>query len=149
MGAGVTCMAWLARRLAALLFAVACAAPSPGHAGDDTVPVHQLPQEAVEMLGRIERGGPYRYERDGTVFGNRERLLPRRARGYYREYTVDTPGVRHRGARRLVVGCEREPPASAHGRASPSRFPAFAECGGPAEVYYTEDHYRSFRRVLP
>lgn len=99
------------------------------------------------MLMRLERGGPYRYGRDGAVFGNYERLLPPRNRGYYREYTVDTPGLRHRGSRRLIVGCHRDrapdrPPSGA-------TFVGFRECEGPAEIYYTEDHYRSFRRVLP
>jgi guanyl-specific ribonuclease Sa len=83
-----------------------------------------LPPEAVATLEAIERGGPFPYDRDGTVFQNRERLLPERPRGYYREYTVITPGSRDRGARRIVAG------------------------GQPPEAYYyTDDHYRSFRRV--
>jgi len=83
-----------------------------------------LPPEAVATLEAIERGGPFRYDRDGSVFQNRERRLPERPRGYYREYTVVTPGSRDRGARRIVSG------------------------GDPPEVYYyTDDHYRSFRRV--
>ena len=83
-----------------------------------------LPPEAVATLEAIERGGPFPYDRDGTVFQNRERLLPERPRGYYREYTVITPGSRDRGARRIVAG------------------------GQPPETYYyTDDHYRSFRRV--
>jgi guanyl-specific ribonuclease Sa len=83
-----------------------------------------LPPEAVVTLELIERGGPFPYDRDGTTFQNRERLLPDRPRGYYREYTVETPGSRDRGARRIVTG------------------------GDPPEVYfYTDDHYRSFRRV--
>lgn len=83
-----------------------------------------LPPEAVATLALIERGGPYPYRQDGTVFQNRERLLPQQARGYYREYTVPTPGASNRGARRWVTG------------------------GNPPEVfYYTEDHYRSFRRI--
>ena len=81
-----------------------------------------LPPEAITTLELIERGGPFPYDRDGTVFQNRERLLPDRPRGYYREYTVETPGSRDRGARRIVAG------------------------GQPPEVYYyTDDHYRSFR----
>lgn len=107
--------------------------------------VTQLPVEARETLSHIERGGPYGYDRDGAVFRNYERQLPPRQRGYYREYTVRTPGVRHRGARRLIVGCERGNAGS--GRASAaSRYP---ECAGPPDVYYTEDHYRTFRRVAP
>jgi ribonuclease T1 len=81
-----------------------------------------LPREARATLQAIERGGPFPYERDGVVFGNRERLLPIRARGYYREYTVRTPGVPHRGARRIVVGRD-------------------------GERYYTDDHYASFKRI--
>jgi ribonuclease T1 len=86
------------------------------------VAVAHLPAEAQETLGLIRRGGPFPYERDGLVFGNFEKLLPLRERGYYREYTVPTPGVKSRGARRLVVG-------------------------GSRELYYTDDHYRSFKRV--
>jgi len=83
-----------------------------------------LPPEAVTTLEAIERGGPYAYDRDGTVFQNREGHLPAMPRGYYREYTVVTPGSRDRGARRIVAG------------------------GQPPEVfYYTDDHYRTFRRL--
>ena len=91
----------------------------------DDVPVIQLsrlPPEARETIVRIRRGGPFPYERDGAVFGNFEELLPRHERGYYREYTVRTPGVAHRGARRIIAGR-----------------------GG--ELYFTDDHYRSFKRV--
>jgi len=83
-----------------------------------------LPPEAIVTLELIGRGGPFPYDRDGTTFQNRERLLPDRPRGYYREYTVETPGSPDRGARRVVTG------------------------GQPPEVYYyTDDHYRSFRRL--
>jgi guanyl-specific ribonuclease Sa len=83
-----------------------------------------LPPEAIETLQLIERGGPFPYSRDGVVFQNRERRLPNRPAGYYREYTVRTPGENDRGARRIVVG------------------------GDPPEAYYyTDDHYRSFRKV--
>ena len=81
-----------------------------------------LPREARETLQLIERGGPFPYRRDGVVFGNREHRLPARPRGYYREYTVPTPGAKDRGARRIVAGAT-------------------------AERYYTDDHYRSFRRI--
>jgi ribonuclease T1 len=81
-----------------------------------------LPAEARQTVVLIRRGGPFPYERDGTVFGNFERLLPPRERGYYREYTVATPGARNRGARRIVAG-------------------------RGAELYYTDDHYRTFRRI--
>ncbi len=89
-----------------------------------SVRIEQLPPEARTTLRLIERSGPFPYRKDGTVFGNRERLLPLRARGYYREYTVATPGSRDRGARRIVAGAR-------------------------GERYYTSDHYRSFRRIIP
>ena len=96
----------------------------------DNLPVialAELPEQGQRTWRLIHAGGPFPYEKDGTVFGNRERLLPPRARGYYREYTVKTPGSRDRGARRLV-------------------------CGGaprtPDACYYTPDHYASFRRVV-
>ena len=72
-------------------------------------------------------GGPFAYRKDGVVFGNRERLLPLRPRGYYREYTVPTPQSRDRGARRIVCG-GRQPAA-------------------PDACYYTDDHYASFRLI--
>ena len=103
---------------------VACAPP----AGSDTrLPSHAgLPPEAIETLALIQRGGPFPYRKDGTTFQNRERLLPTKPRGYYREYTVPTPGARDRGARRIVAG------------------------GNPPEVfYYTVDHYSSFRQIEP
>jgi ribonuclease T1 len=85
--------------------------------------ISELPPEARATLARIKAGGPFPYQRDGAVFGNREGLLPKRNRGYYREYTVKTPGARDRGARRIVVGRD-------------------------GEYYYTDDHYRSFRRII-
>ncbi len=84
----------------------------------------QLPPQARETLALIEQGGPFPYRQDGSVFQNRERLLPRKPAGYYREYTVRTPGSPDRGARRIVMG-------------------------DAGEIYYTADHYRSFARVLP
>ena len=90
------------------------------------IAVAKLPFEAREVLERIRAGGPFPYERDGVTFGNRERSLPPRKRGFYHEYTVTTPGVHTRGARRIV-------------------------CGGPRTTpevcYYTDDHYASFRRI--
>ena len=87
----------------------------------------QLPRQGQETYEAIRKGGPFAYEKDGTVFGNRERLLPSEKRGYYREYTVTTPGSRDRGARRIV-------------------------CGGPSKTpdacYYTADHYVSFRKIV-
>ncbi len=87
-----------------------------------------LPVEARETDRLIRAGGPFPYPKDGTVFGNRERLLPGHPRGYYREYTVRTPGSRDRGARRIVCG-GRQPTQ-------------------PDNCYYTEDHYASFRRIV-
>jgi ribonuclease T1 len=82
----------------------------------------ELPEEARQTLELIKSNGPFPHPQDGITFGNREKLLPQRVRGYYREYTVKTPGTRDRGARRIVSGN-----------------------GG--EFYYTDDHYRSFRRI--
>jgi len=86
------------------------------------VQVDDLPREARETLALIKQGGPFPYKRDGVVFGNRERRLPAEPSGYYREYTVPTPGARDRGARRIVSGA-------------------------PGEFYYTDDHYNTFRRI--
>lgn len=92
--------------------------------------IDSLPPEARDTLARIRNGGPVRYRRDGVVFQNRERHLPERPRGYYREFTVETPGGRDRGARRIVAG------AGSAGNVRTS-----------GEYYYTDDHYRSFRRI--
>ncbi len=86
------------------------------------VPLADLPPEARQTLQLVKQGGPFPHRRDGVVFGNFERLLPIKPRGYYREYTVPTPGLRHRGARRIVSGDH-------------------------AEYYYTNDHYQTFRRI--
>lgn len=92
-------------------------------AGDiDVVAAADLPAEARDTLALIDSGGPFPYEQDGATFGNFERLLPEQPRGYYTEYTVDTPGSDDRGARRIVAGD-----------------------GG--DFYYTGDHYASFRRI--
>ena len=109
-------MRWLAAALATFFCATALAFLA------DTK-VTDLPREARETLALIRAGGPFPYSRDGAVFGNREALLPKRSRGYYREYTVKTPGARDRGARRIVAG-------------------------KAGELYYTDDHYRSFRRII-
>lgn len=93
-----------------------------------TVALNQLPPQGIETYQLIHQGGPFPYEKDGVVFGNRERLLPTAKRGHYHEYTVKTPQSRDRGARRIV-------------------------CGGPATApdacYYTADHYASFRKIVP
>ena len=141
------CMNAVRHALLVLLVAFFALASLRSDARGGEVAAAALPLEAHEVLKRLERGGPYRYDRDGAVFGNYERRLPPRSRSYYREYTVDTPGLRHRGARRLIVGCDRG--RTADGAAGFASFAGLHDCAGPAEVYYTEDHYRSFRRVLP
>ena len=89
---------------------------------DGTPPSATFPPEVVETVDLIQQGGPFPYSRDGAVFMNRERLLPQHERGYWREYTVPTPGEADRGARRIVAGRD-------------------------GELYYTDDHYRSFVRL--
>lgn len=93
-----------------------------------TIAAAQLPPQGRDILVLIHQGGPFRHDKDGTVFGNRERLLPGQPRGYYREYTVRTPGASDRGARRIVCGGQQ-----------PTR---------PDACYYTDDHYASFRRIV-
>lgn len=96
-----------------------------------TIRLADLPPEARETLALIKRGGPFPFPRkDGATFGNFEKRLPERPRGYYREYTVPTPGSRDRGARRIVTGGGRSGDVAAAG-----------------EYYYTQDHYRNFRRI--
>jgi len=82
----------------------------------------ELTAEARDTLHAIKQGGPFAYPRDGAAFKNYERNLPQQPRGYYREYTVKTPGARNRGTRRIV-------------------------CGEPVECYYTSDHYQTFKRI--
>ena len=117
--------------LACSLGNVAYAREVPGieaRLAGSTVAVSELPKEGRLTYRRIFRGGPFAYEKDGTVFGNRERLLPAKRRGYYREYTVETPGARNRGARRIVCGGQRRTT--------------------PDTCYYTSDHYSSFKRIV-
>ena len=115
--------------LCAGLLALGTACPSPARTLDDSAAVPasialaELPAQGRATLLLIRAGGPFPFAKDGTVFGNREQRLPRKARAYYREYTVTTPGARDRGARRIVAGR-----------------------GG--ELYYTDDHYRRFRRII-
>jgi guanyl-specific ribonuclease Sa len=106
-----------------------CPAPSPNTPGASTSHLKlqslcALPSEAGQVWHTIDTGGKFTYSRDGIVFNNAERILPAEQRGYYHEYTVPTPGVKTRGARRLITG-------SAH------------------ELYYTGDHYVSFVVVDP
>jgi ribonuclease T1 len=105
------------RVLLVLLFAFAGTAAASGD-----VAIGDLPPEARQTLRLIDAGGPFPYRRDGVVFGNREHRLPSMPHAYYREYTVPTPGARDRGARRIIAGGQRE-------------------------RYYTDDHYRTFRRI--
>jgi ribonuclease T1 len=112
----------------ALVFGSAVHAKRPAEgAAQATVALGALPAEAQRAQRQILSGGPFQYSKDGTVFGNREGLLPSRSKGYYREYTVPTPGARDRGARRIVCGGER---------------PTV-----PDACFYTGDHYASFARI--
>ena len=117
--------AWVvaaALAIAALaLPAAAQRAPTPAEPVGE-IHVEQLPKEAKATIALIKKGGPCPYAKDGAIFGNREGLLPKQKRGYYREYTVKTPGERTRGARRIVVG-------------------------SAGEMYFTEDHYNHFRLI--
>lgn len=119
----------LAFALTALLLLTGCASSAPDTAGSGTsglptAALTDLPREAQQTYDLIVRGGPYPYSKDGAVFGNREGLLPQQDYGWYREYTVQTPGSGDRGARRFVVGEDDT-------------------------AFYTDDHYESFREVIP
>lgn len=92
-------------------------------AGVEQIRANELPREAQQTLALIKTGGPFPYARDGIVFGNYEKRLPRQPRGYYTEYTVKTPGRRDRGPRRIIAGERRD-------------------------YYYTDDHYQSFKRIV-
>ena len=96
-------------------------------AAEAQIQLSQLPVEARRTLVLIRAGGPFPHSKDGSVFGNRELLLPRQKRGYYHEYTVDTPGARDRGARRIIVG---------------------GEVRRSGDIWYTSDHYASFAQVV-
>ena len=100
------------------------AAPARPNVQDSAALPAFLPPEARDTIALVQRDGPFPHRQDGATFGNREGRLPRQPRGWYREYTVDTPGLSHRGARRIVTG------------GNP-----------PREWYYTDDHYDSFRRI--
>lgn len=99
---------------------------TPDHTA--TISIAEMPAQGAQTYAQITRGGPFPYDKDGTIFGNRERLLPIKNRGHYREYTVATPGVRHRGTRRIV--CGGQPRA-------------------PEACYYSADHYANFRKIVP
>jgi ribonuclease T1 len=108
--------------LLCVTFAQARSHHGPDAAVTSTIAVAELPPEARETLQLIERGGPFPFPRDGVVFGNYEYALPKQPRGHYHEYTVKTPGAHNRGARRIV-------------------------CGIVSECYYSDDHYRTFKRI--
>lgn len=127
---------------AAILFPAAALARGDAPRAAE-IRLQELPPEARQTLQLIGRGGPYPYERDGITFNNYEKRLPLKPRGHYREYTVVTPGLKHRGARRIVVGCERARP-----QPRPERVLWLAHCSDGGEFYYTADHYRSFRRIV-
>jgi ribonuclease T1 len=107
-------------RALALALLLACGA-ALGFSSD--IAANSLPPEARQTIALIKAGGPFPYSRDGVVFNNREGQLAKKARGYYHEYTVKTPGARDRGARRIITGRD-------------------------GELYYTDDHYRTFKRVI-
>lgn len=121
-----------------LVLAGACGASSSTHARKQedyayiaAVSITALPAEAQQTLNLIRKGGPFPYpHKDGSVFGNFERRLPPKERGYYREYTVPTPGRKDRGARRIIAGRGESGLVATSG-----------------EYYYTGDHYRTFRRI--
>lgn len=124
----IVVIAMLVITLAASLFG--CSASTKTKSSSDVdavsglkiVAVAAMPKEAQDTLKLIDQGGPYPYSRDGVVFGNLEKILPKHDRGYYHEYTVTTPGEKDRGARRIVTG-------------------------NAGERYYTDDHYKSFRKI--
>ena len=114
-------------RLIAILVLAAGFGSAVARQSLDSVALSSLPPEAQRTLHLIKQGGPFPYPRkDGSTFGNYEKRLPYQPRGHYREYTVPTPGSRDRGARRIIAG---SPPETS------------------GEYYYTDDHYRSFRRI--
>ena len=117
--------------VAVVIASAAVAGESYGRPADPSasVAIADLPPQARATHQLVRTGGPFAYEKDGSVFANRERQLPAKARGFYREYTVGTPGARNRGARRIV--CGGVPPTQ------------------PEICFYTDDHYASFRRIAP
>jgi len=114
---------------------------SHADAPTSNIVVAEMPPEARETWQLIKQGGPFPYPRDGVVFGNYEHALPQQTRGYYHEYTVKTPGSHNRGARRIVCGtvpARGRPMGSPPLRSDPFALP---------ECYYSDDHYRTFRRI--
>ena len=95
--------------------------------GGNEIGFASLPKEAKTVVGLIYNGGPFPYRKDGTTFQNREKRLPGKKRGYYREYTVKTPGAKNRGAKRIVAGGPKSKPDA---------------------MYFTTDHYKTFKRIV-
>ena len=125
---------WQALHKTGLVLTLACAALATSvvnarGVAPGTVALAALPVEAQATHRLILSDGPFAHDKDGTVFGNRERALPRLPRGFYHEYTVRTPGARDRGARRIVCG-GREPQR-------------------PEACFYTADHYATFQQIVP
>ena len=115
--------------VAGLVFSGAVLAKGPELSGGiSAITVAELPTQGQQIYALIHRGGPFAHEKDGVVFGNRERLLPLEKRGFYHEYTVSTPGAKTRGAKRIVCGGQPKTPEI---------------------CYYTADHYASFRKIVP
>ena len=115
--------------VAGLVFSGAVLAKGPELSGGiSAITVAELPTQGKQIYALIHRGGPFAHEKDGVVFGNRERLLPLEKRGFYHEYTVSTPGAKNRGAKRIVCGGQPKTPEI---------------------CYYTADHYASFRKIVP
>ena len=122
LGALLCCLIAVALVVAGNFAGARDSASESANASLPTVAAADLPAEGQATLQLIKKGGPFPYRKDGAIFGNRERNLPNKARGYYKEYTVKTPGAGNRGARRIVAG----------------------EVG---EFYYTGDHYKTFQRI--
>lgn len=125
---------WQALRKTGQVVILACAVQVAGAVqakgeAPGTMALAQLPTEAQATHRLILAGGPFPYRKDGSVFGNRERALPSKPRGFYHEYTVRTPGSRDRGAKRIVCGGE---------------LPT-----NPDACFYTGDHYTTFQRIVP
>ena len=126
--AGLTVLLAVSAGMAMVPFGASLARTTSSPALADTVALAELPPQGRSMLTLIYQGGPFRHDKDGVVFGNRERLLPANVRAYYREYTVRTPGERSRGARRIVCGG--------------------LQAAAPDACFYTDDHYASFRKIV-
>lgn len=125
--AGFLCAVGVAIVLSPLVGQARQSSPTPDGSTTSPIALAELPPQGRATYALIREGGPFPYDKDGTVFGNRERLLPAHKRGYYREYTVRTPGSRNRGARRIVCGGQPRTPDA---------------------CYYTSDHYASFREII-